>query len=29
VTGYPESAAAAHAVAAARLGTFRQDIASV
>jgi hypothetical protein len=29
VTGYPESAAAAHAIAAARLGTFRQDIASV
>jgi MFS family permease len=29
VTGNPESAAAAHAIAAARLGTFRQDIASV
>jgi MFS family permease len=29
VTGHPESAAAAHAIAAARLGTFRQDIASI
>lgn len=28
VTGYPESAAAAHAVAAARLGSLRPDIAS-
>jgi CRP-like cAMP-binding protein len=29
VTGHPESAAAAHAVAAARLGSLRPDIASV
>jgi CRP-like cAMP-binding protein len=29
VTGYPESAAAAHAVVAERLGSLRSDIASV